>query len=467
MRILIAEDELIERKAMRKFIENNFTDFTVVGEAVNGRQAIELVETTEPDIIFMDIKMPGINGLEAIAEINEKYPAIKFILVSAYDSFDYAKEAMQFGIKDYILKPGKKEEIVKALLRLQQEITSERKAKKQSTALLQEQFMRHVMHEPLPEDTFYLQEELFPRMKSGCFFVMKSDEVYQLENVKKVVEYPYLLQQREHMTVMCMIAPVKLEKADTLKVARKLSIAFDEKMYIGIGFPTESLKKFPASYQAAYSACLQLAAEQKNHYGFKQTEDKQHTTFIAQLRSFVEKGQADEATHYFKENGTRLTESELEDIYIMIKNILTARDIGLSSKSFTSLKTHDDWYNYLHLSCMKIKTFYQSKQYTSQAKHYMQAHFNEAITLEDVADAVNLSSNYFSNLFKQEFGETFIDYLTKIRLEKAKELLEKNELSLKEISFMVGYKDPNYFSRVFKKHYRESPKHFQQAIFKK
>src|SRR5699024_6693095 len=127
LRILIAEDELIERKAMRKFIENNFTDIIVVGEAVNGRKAIELAETIKPDIIFMDIKMPGINGLEAIEEISGKYPAIKFILVSAYDSFDYAKEAMQFGIKDYILKPAKKEEIVKALLRLQQEITSERK----------------------------------------------------------------------------------------------------------------------------------------------------------------------------------------------------------------------------------------------------------------------------------------------------------------------------------------------------
>src|SRR5699024_10406317 len=268
-----AENELIERKAMRKFIENNFTDITVVGEAVNGRKAIELAETIKPDIIFMDIKMPGINGLEAIEEISGKYPAIKFILVSAYDSFDSAKQAMQFGIKDYILKPAKKEEIVKASLRFQQQITSERKAKKQSTAHLQEQSMRNVLHEPHSEDSFYMQAELFPRMKSGCFFVMKSDEVYQLEAIEEVVEYPYLLQQREHMTVMCMIAPVKLEKADTLKVARKLSIAFDEKMYIGIGFPTESLKKFPASYQAAYSACLQLAAEQKNHYGFKQTED--------------------------------------------------------------------------------------------------------------------------------------------------------------------------------------------------
>jgi len=467
LRILIAEDELIERKAMKKFIENNFTDLTVVGEAVNGRQAIELVETTQPDIIFMDIKMPGINGLEAIEKINAKYPAIKFVLVSAYDSFEYAKTAMRFGIKDYILKPGKKEEIVKTLLRLQQEIASERESKRQSTALLQEQFIRYVMQEPIPESIFSIQAELFPTMKSGCFFVMKSDETYQLEIVKKVVEFPFILQQQEHMTVMCIIAPVRLEKADMLRMARRLSIAFNEKMYIGIGFPTASLKKLPTSYQEAYSACLQLATEEERPYGFKQIDEKQQATFITQLGSLVEKGQADEAAQYFKENGTGLIEGELEDIYIKIKNILSARDIGTPNKSFSSLKTYDDWYNYLHLSCMKIKSFYQSKQFTSQVKQYIQAHFHGAITLETVAGVVNLSPNYFSNLFKQEFGETFIDYLTKIRLKKAKELLEKNELSLKEISFMVGYKDPNYFSRVFKKHYQISPSHFQQAIFKK
>lgn len=122
MRILIAEDELLERKAMKKFIEENFNEMTVVGEAANGRKAIELAETTYPDIIFMDIKMPGINGLEAIEKINAANPTIKFILVSAYDSFDYAKEAMRFGIKDYILKPGKKEEIVKSLLRLKRKL---------------------------------------------------------------------------------------------------------------------------------------------------------------------------------------------------------------------------------------------------------------------------------------------------------------------------------------------------------
>ena len=127
MRILIAEDELLERKAMKKFIQDNFRDMEVVGEAVNGRRAIELAKEMQPDIIFMDIKMPGINGLEAIEKIHAMRPQTKFILVSAYDTFDYAKQAMQFGIKDYILKPGKKEEIITALYRLKKEVLNEAK----------------------------------------------------------------------------------------------------------------------------------------------------------------------------------------------------------------------------------------------------------------------------------------------------------------------------------------------------
>src|SRR5699024_5967116 len=117
MRVLIAEDELIERKAMRKFIEDNFSDIVVVGEAANGRNASEQAPILEPDVLFMDINMPCIDGLEAIERIHANDPSIKFIMISAYDSFAYAKKAMRFGIKDYILKPGKKEEVAKALLR--------------------------------------------------------------------------------------------------------------------------------------------------------------------------------------------------------------------------------------------------------------------------------------------------------------------------------------------------------------
>ncbi|QGS69502.1 response regulator [Oceanobacillus sp. 143] len=164
MRILLAEDEFIERKAMRKFIEENFPAIEIVAEAENGRKAIELAEKTSPDVIFMDIRMPGINGLEAIEKINMGNPAIKFILVSAYDSFDYAKEAMRFGIKDYILKPGKKEEIVKAILRVQKEIEVEKiqqLERIQALGLRHERLITELMHAPLQESTLIMQKSCF------------------------------------------------------------------------------------------------------------------------------------------------------------------------------------------------------------------------------------------------------------------------------------------------------------------
>ncbi|MEW9500294.1 response regulator [Jeotgalibacillus marinus] len=473
MRILIAEDELVERKAMKKFIEANFTDMVVVGEAVNGRRAIELAEKTNPDIIFMDIKMPGINGLEAIEKIYAANSEIKFILVSAYDSFDYAKESMRFGIKDYILKPGKKEEIVKALLRVVKEIELTRESKMKSTELLKELFITKAMQAPLPKDLFALQEALFPTMKSGCFFVMKSNTDYDLGDIKKALatnaSYSYILFQNEEAVVMCITAPIMIEKADVLTLARKLHIVLGEDMYIGIGFPSFSLEKLSKSYHEAYEACLQLASENKSKYGFFQANEKigNEENVIAGIGYMVEKGHSDEAIIYFKKYYDRLTAGEKEDLYINLKNILSNHDITMHKSSFTALQTDQDWYSYLHLCCMKINEFYQSKQYIAQAKKYIHNHFNEAITLENVAASVNLSPNYFSNIFKQEFGETFIDFLTKVRLRKAKELIEGNLHSLKEICFMVGYKDPNYFSRVFKKFYHESPKQYQQGIFKK
>ncbi|MBM7599957.1 two-component system response regulator YesN [Virgibacillus halotolerans] len=467
MRILIAEDELLERKAMKKFIEHNFNNMVVVGEAVNGRKAIELAAATCPDIIFMDIKMPGINGLEAIKEINTANPAIKFILVSAYDSFDYAKEAMQYGIKDYILKPGKKEEIVKSLLRLQQEIETENREKQQATALLQEQFMTNAIKDPGSEALNDLLHTLFPQMRSGCFLVVKSEASVDIDTIKKVIDLTHIVKQQADMTVICILSDIKLEKSDVLNMARKLQIQLGVAMYVGIGFPSVSLEKLPQSYQEAYTASLQLAAAQKRHYGFRQESNKQHTTIQLELAYFVEKGQGEEAINFYKKHKERLTESEKEDIYMMVKNILTTRDIAVPVNAFKSLETDQDWQDYLQLCCMKMKAFYQSKQYINQAKAYIHQHFEQAMTLEDVADTVGLSPNYFSNMFKQEFGATFIDYLTEVRLQKAKQLLEENELSLKEISYLIGYKDPNYFSRVFKKHYHESPKHFQQTIFKK
>src|SRR5699024_3681288 len=141
--------------------------------------------------------------------------------------------------------------------------------------------------------------------------------------------------------------------------------------------------------------------------------------------------------------------------------------IDMLESSISSLRSDNDWMNFINMCGMKINEFYQSKQLISQIKMYLLDNYNRDINLEDAAATVNLSPNYFSSLFKQEFGVNFTDYITTIRMDKAKELMKENSYALKEISFLVGYKNPNYFSSVFKKHHNQSPKQFQKEILKK
>lgn len=476
MKILIAEDELLERKAMKKFIHDNFKDMHVVGEAENGRKAIELAKKMKPDIIFMDIKMPGINGLEAIEQIHAEQPTIKFILVSAYDTFDYAKQAMQFGIKDYILKPGKKEEIIKALFRIKKEIVNEatiKDEKWQSAQLLQEKFVRKLMKEPIESETLELKGHLFPLLKSAYFFVLGTDIPYDLQQIKKTLEKhlhnTFIVYEANDLIVVFVSSTELVKKSDQLILARKLNVEFGKNLFIGIGMPYNSLKNLPSSYREAYVACFQLRAGNKSNYGFSQEEksDNHSDELIDKIVQGVEKGNYDEVIMNFKENEHELKVEAKENLYITLQNVLLKRNITIVNGSISSLQSNKDWHTYLNICCMKINEFYQSKQSMTIVKRYIEDNYQKGITLEEIAALVKLSPNYFSNMFKEEFGETFIEYLTKTRMEHAKGLIEENSYSLKEISFMVGYKDPNYFSRVFKRYYQSSPRQFQDSIFEK
>src|SRR5690625_593044 len=472
MRILIAEDELLERKAMRKFIQDNFNHMTVVGEAVNGRQAIELAKELQPNIIFMDIKMPGINGLEAIEQIHAAQPEIKFILVSAYDTFEYAKKAMKFGIKDYILKPGKNEEIIRTLLRIREEILSEEKVTeeiRQSEQLLKEKLIRKLMKYPVDEDAQDIANQVFPDMKSGYSLVCDADASMDKSSMEEVLlddrDHRYIFYEINGLIIVLVIWSDAIERSDQLLLARKLHLHLDEHVFIGVGSVYSTIGKLPTSYREAYEASVQLKAANQSNYGFLQKSNQadRNDQVISQIFQSVEKGNYEQAIMNFKEND--LNTIDKEKLYISIQNILEKRNIEGANYSISSLITEKDWYTYLEVCCMKIQEYYLSKQSMQKAKEYIKKHYSNEVTLEDVAILVNLSPNYFSNLFKEEFGETFIELLTRTRMERARELIEENAHSLKEISFLVGYKDPNYFSRVFKRFYDCSPRAYQRMIF--
>ncbi|WP_342504834.1 response regulator [Sporosarcina sp. FSL K6-2383] len=473
MRILIADDELLERQAMKKFIRENFSDMDVVGEAVNGRMAIELAEKMQPDVIFMDVKMPGINGLEAIEQIYAAQPSVKFILVSAYNTFEYAKQAMQYGIKDYLLKPGKKEEISHALLRVRKEISHEETIEEEKRQLLKERFIRRLIKQLIDQETVDLQKQLYPTMKASYFLVFSADETYDVLQIRqqfdRQLHHPFILYEANDVIVVLVLSDDLIQKAEQLNAVRNIQMGLSAPLFIGIGHAFDSLDSLSLSYREAYTASFQLKKNHKSTYGFLQENPQYngHVHVVAEIAQGVEKGNYDETIMTYSDNQVLLTIADKENLYFRIQNIFSKRNISTVRSSISSLQSDKDWHTYLNVCCMIMNDYCHSKQSMMRAKDYIEARYAKNITLEEVADFVNLSPNYFSNLFKEEFDETFIEFLTKTRMESAKSFIEENCYSLKEISFMVGYKDPNYFSRVFKKYFHSSPRQFQDSIFEK
>lgn len=475
MRVIIAEDELLERKAMRKFLEESFKQIEVVGEAVNGRKAIELAGTLQPDLIFMDIKMPGINGLEAIEQIHSKYPWIKFILVSAYDSFDFAKQAMQLGVKEYILKPSKKEETIRAVMRLKKEMEEEervRKKKEHSKAIARELLMTRLMQFECGKDIEDLFHELYPDMVSGAFLVVEgngelTEDIRQSIKEEGKLEIAYLLEEEE--TIILLITDRQLGKPDLLKLSRMLQVKLGDGHFVGIGYSYNRLADLSKSYYEAKRAAKTLAETKRSTFGFAIEEEKEPFPF-EEILTEVASGREKSALYLFQkawQTESAEFQAQLHELYFRLRQLLEHKNIPLPGEQVDKLRTEKDWLQFIQKTCLEVSYHLQSRDKMERAKKYIHDHYTEPVSLEEVAQLIDLSPNYFSNLFKEATGKTFVDYITHLRLNKAEGLLQENRYNLKEISYMVGYKDPNYFSRVFKKLYELSPKSYQKEILKK
>ncbi|GAA0485032.1 hypothetical protein GCM10008986_07850 [Salinibacillus aidingensis] len=473
MKTIIVEDEYLERKAMRKFLEESFPGLTVE-EAPNGRKAIEMARQLSPDFMIVDIRMPGIDGLETIKAIQQLAPRMKFIIASAYDSFDYAKTAMKLGVKEYILKPSKKEETIKAISRIRKEIEREKQwAQKEdeSELIAKEHFLLKITRYEYDESLKRLKKEYFPNVKSGCFFILEPIHDDLMDKVDDYVEemngQSCITHRQNDQLVILLLAETQLQKSDILLFARLLYLKLDSSVSIGAGFPYAQLKDFSQSYYESVKACKQLLSSQKSGYGLpkgKQAEDAD--AMVEQFLSAIQMGHEQQATMVIEELLFTQSPQDLEELYFKVKHRLEASGIDIKEIRLKDYKNETEWKKFIGYCCLEIQQHHQSYRYIERAKEYIGEHYHRPVSLEEVAQYVDLSANYFSNMFREETGQTFIDYVTDIRLRQAKQLLKENTLSLKEISFKVGYKDPNYFSRVFKKHEQLSPKQFQKQILK-
>lgn len=524
LKILIVDDEVLERKALTKIISSSSEMLKVIGEAPNGRMAIQMAKEHQPDIIFMDIKMPGIDGVQAVKEIRKFDREIRFIMVSAFNTFEYAKEVMQQGVREYILKPSSKMDILESLERVSNEILADQKLKEEhqhlrenlsrAVFIAQKEWVSSLLVNQVQDITFdewgqllgveiicgYIVLFSYTPVSDASLSAEEKQAWYQWikKAVKSVVKNAEIMVGPliDFQVPVLFLSKKTMEKSQ-FKASAQTSIerlfaafkkeAFQGQLKIGIGRPYNHAHELNQSYHEAVMALERLQSSPHQRYLFSDKQESAGTSapsgFLEvekKLLDAVRQGDVNQVLLIFdsfvikltanKDVSAPLLKKSFDEMFILISRML--RELGISYQQIPSIneteevkKLLDKGKQHLLAVVQHVQVWRNShaKGMLHKAKEYIEMHYSASLTLEQVAEYVELSPFYFSKLFKDRFGLTFIDYLTEIRITKAKAEIADPGKSLKEICYSVGYKDPNYFSRVFKKLTGLSPSDFRKA----
>ena len=514
LKLLIADDEYLVLDSIKMIVSKNVKDVNVVGTASTGREAIENAISLKPDVVFMDIHMPGIDGMEAIRQIKKVNNDTLFVIITAYEYFDYAKEALNLGVFEYLLKPINKNKLIETLNNIKINIDNKRsnfireielKEKINRTIpSLEAQFISNKLFNIGISTDIKLYEDIFSiDLKQGYAMAVLLEDLDSTGkedslklNFKKQNFYDAFNMKLKSLCT-CLIGnpmvdriivfiPTKDEEGSALireksidigkKVIEKIRGLSELKYQIGIGRKYNA-ESFGKSCNEAYIAATKsqtgvvthyedviLSNNKFDSYPFHKENAFSNSMLTANIK---------EAKQNFLEIYVWLTSvygEDIDRIKSKLMELLFIIDKNLPYK----LKELEDLKQLLILNIFKINNkdelrtqfiVYLSdlaREIQSQRKgdiygsipmvlEYLNKNYYHDISLNDVAKSVNLSYNYLSKVFKDEIGKSFIDYLTELRIEKSMKLLANENISIKEICQKNGYNDPNYYSKAFKK----------------
>jgi two-component system response regulator YesN len=516
IRMLIVDDEPIERIALQRIIEEGSPDIEVVGQAANGREAIEAAERLQPDLITMDIKMPGINGLQAIEKIRETNKVVKFIVVTAFDTFEFAQQAIKLGVYDYMLKPSRISVVLETIGRVANEIRMiQQELASRSLEQVRLQKMMPLVEADIVEQLLfdYVQSaslaELIdliglPSGRDG--FVMTLQFSHDMAEPSNLRDYDDVYLQVSEL-LLDVSNPIWLGKmsgnqvpaivfmegefsyrAQAISVAKKWIQALDTKggfrLFIGIGGLCKDVRDMRKSYYEALLAsmdntlparyCLyeNLTRDDIQAIGGRTVEMEK--SVLEEIRRGNLEAAGDQIAKMIDvfegvQQGVGLSQQRIFEVLIVVTR--TLQEMGMD--------VHTPYFPYSTTSYMQLKAesrlLIQNLVQVGEVvetdllqtmKLYIQKHAHEELSLERIAATVDRNPFYVSKLFKEHFGMNYIDFLTEYRIETAKQLMQETDKSLKEITFEVGYNDPNYFSRVFKKLVGHSPTDYRKMLIR-
>ncbi|MGD6875761.1 response regulator transcription factor [Bacillus infantis] len=493
--ILIVDDEKKERSIIKILIERFYPEVFCIHEATNGINAIELMSNINPDLIFMDIQMPGISGIEAIKEIRKFNKDSYIVILSAFNYFEYAKEAIKEGVNNYLLKPLSRQEFNTEMQSFFDYYQNVRLNERKQTELLSgyRDLIEENLVTALAFNSFNIERlnTFFDILKLdgdyGICILIRDDILISHRRIINAIqksirdrtslEYKIISNIINGKLTLFIISNKELGIESRLLKEIILSVQQDnQELKFGAGGVYQGKQNFYHSYDEALASVLTNSAvgntsEDVQEMGMeiskliRENKPSEVTNLLAKLLNDMENSQ-------FSLN--KIKTSFIELMASVTRNILPYRlqDAYISEYSsildinhISEISRISETYIVTLAQTVNKEELYITHHVIDRAKKYVIENYEKDITVNFLAEKFSLNPYYFSVLFKKNENKNFIAFLTDIRMENAIKLMKETDKSIKEISITVGYQDQNYFSKVFKRKLGKSPKEYRK-IFK-
>lgn len=535
IKVFLVEDEMVIRRGIKNSIDWEKEGYIFCGEASDGELAYPMIIKEKPDILITDIRMPFMDGLELCKLVKKELPNIKILILSGYDEFDYAKEAIRLGVTEYLLKPISSGKLLEALNGVSESIRREKEDKdlvrkymeemRENTEHEKQKFFEQMIAGNLSmADALETGKKYEMNLSAGMYNLLlfrftlgeenrKSGELlgeaeYAIEKLTERLEYVFEFQRGVEGWAFLLMADNEEQMSERVK---ELSKDLEEIMknystiayFGGIGQPVARLRELEESFREAERALAARFTMELNRIisvedirmaqNVDTLDDIEITSFgeIEKTRTMLEKflnnGAEDEIDEFVDVYINELPEENLKSVLMRQYIIMDAYIVMMSfcekiegiegemqaqseelKNSMKTIQTLEEIKNYIRMLLKKIigvRDTISGRRYSDIIEiakdQIRKTYMSDEISLNTIAAEVGMSPRYFSSIFSKEMGKTFVEYLTEIRMDRAKELLMCSSMKTSEIGYEVGYKDPHYFSYIFKKTQNCTPKEFR------
>lgn len=523
-RILIVDDESAIRKKIKSSMNWNEFGFEMVEEASNGLEALSQIMENKPDLILLDINMPGMDGLEFAGIVKKQFPRTRVVIITGYDHFSYAREALRLGVDNYILKPTTKEDIRKIVLNQLAKIEEERKTDVPQLPQNEKKVKTYLLNDILKNGTFTHQKsndflELQGWSKAAnIFYVILRDfvedvEFWRGEHTAALAEFALLNITEEiveaHSSGFAfpnykneISILLNCNRAEAEEILEEIRDSIMDFLGIPVDFAvsavgkTQELSRLDEQAHIALEYSFALSGQDILFYDDVEEKREKRFDYPAELENAILNNlfaaSLDETLGMIDDFFSRIEQAapdsasckrmllrlclkigNITDTVAIVsqgeskagRNPVGEFDPLVQMESFDSLQEVQEWlkdyYSRAYNYLMTMKT--NSGRQHMKIREYIEKNYGDSgMNLKKCGEELFLSPNYISSILKKATGKTFVEYLNEVRIARAKELLREPESKVYEVSAMVGFTHPTYFSSVFKKATGLSPREYKE-----